>query len=74
MPASFRHHLVGKTLRNICYCDIARTRCVGKSMIKRTFFINQRIEYYLNNTIILRPLTPHMMPRYTHKMAVVSWP
>jgi len=30
-------------------------------------FINQRIECYLNNTIILRPLTPHIMPCYTHK-------
>jgi len=24
--------------------------------------INQRIEYYLNNTITLRPLSPHIMP------------
>jgi len=30
-------------------------------------FINQRIEYYLNNTINLRPLTPHIMTCYTHK-------
>ena len=37
-------------------------------------FINQRIECYLNNTITLRPLTPHIMPCYTHKMAIVSWP
>ena len=37
-------------------------------------FINQRIEYYLNITITLRPLTPHIMPCYTHKMAIVSWP
>ena len=37
-------------------------------------FINQRIECYLNNTINLRPLTPHIMPWYTHKMAIVSWP
>jgi len=26
----------------------------------------------LNNTINLRPLTPHIMLRYTHKMAIVS--
>ena len=26
----------------------------------------------LNDTINLRPLTPHIMPRYTHKMAIVS--
>jgi len=37
-------------------------------------FINQRIECYLNNTINLRPLSPHIMPWYTHKMAIVSWP
>jgi len=24
MPASFRRHLVGKTLRNVCHCDIAK--------------------------------------------------
>jgi len=35
--------------------------------------INQRIECYLNNTITLRSLTPHIMPCYTHKMAIVSW-
>jgi len=23
MPAGFRHHLVDKTLRNVCYSDIA---------------------------------------------------
>ena len=37
-------------------------------------FINWRIEFYLNNTINLRPLTPHIMPSYTHEMAIVSWP
>jgi len=36
--------------------------------------INQRIECYLNNTINLRHLTPHIMWCYTHKMAIVSWP
>ena len=24
MPAVFRRHLVGKTLRNLCYCDAAQ--------------------------------------------------
>jgi len=37
-------------------------------------FINQRIEFYMNNTITLRHSTPHIMPSYTHKMAIVSWP
>ena len=23
MPAGFRRHFVGKTLRNVCYCDVA---------------------------------------------------
>jgi len=37
-------------------------------------FLNQLIEFYLNNTINRRPLTPHIMSCYTHKMAIVSWP
>ena len=36
--------------------------------------INKRIECYLNNTINLRPLTSHIMPSYTHKLAIISWP
>jgi len=35
-------------------------------------FINQRIELCLNITINLRPLTPRIMPYYTHKMATAS--
>jgi len=37
-------------------------------------FITQRIEFYLNNTINFRPLTPQIMPYYTHKVAILSWP
>jgi len=37
MRADFRRRLVGKTLRSICYCDIAQIRFVGKVMIIRTF-------------------------------------
>jgi len=74
MPAGFRRHLVGKTLINVFPSDIAEIRFVGKLMSIQTFFINQRIECYLNNTINLRPLTPHIMPCYTHKMAIVLWP
>jgi len=37
-------------------------------------FINQRIEFYLYNAISLQFLTPHIMPCYTHTMAIVSWP
>jgi len=29
MPAIFRRHLVGKTVRNVCHCDIAEIRFVG---------------------------------------------
>ena len=68
---------MGRTLRNVCHCGIAEIRFVGKLVIIQTFVINQRIEFYLNNTN-LRPLTPHIMPCYrggaTHEMAVVSWP
>ena len=30
------------------------------------------IQLYLNNTINRRRLTPHIMPCYNHKMAIVS--
>jgi len=71
MLAGFRRHLVGKTLINVFHWDIAEIRFVGK---RTDIFINQRIECYLNNTINVRPLTPHVMPCYTHKVAIVSWP
>jgi len=71
---SYRHKkalLVGKTLTNVFHCDIAEIRFVGKLVIIQTY---QRIECHLSNTVNLRPLTPHIMPRYTRIMAVVSWP
>ena len=64
MPAGFRRHLVGKTQKNAGYCNIAEIRFIGKLVI----------EYCLNNTINLSPLTSHIMPGYIHKMAIVSWP
>ena len=36
--------------------------------------MNQKIECYANNATNTCPLTPHIMPCYTHKMAIVSWP
>jgi len=33
----FRRHLVGKTLRNVCHCDIPCIRFVGKLTITWTF-------------------------------------
>jgi len=37
MPAGFRRHLVGKTLRNNFHCHIAEMRFVGKLVIIQTF-------------------------------------
>ena len=37
-------------------------------------FWNQLIQFRLNNTLNLRPLSPHIIPCYTHKMATASWP
>jgi len=37
MPAGFRRHLVGKTLRNNFLYDIAEIRFVGKLLIIQTF-------------------------------------
>jgi len=45
MPAGFRRHFVGKTLINVCHCDTAEIRFVGKLMIMETFLVNQRIEF-----------------------------
>jgi len=48
MPDGFRRHLVGKTLRNVCHCDIAERRFVGKLVIIYGLtFVNQRIEFYV---------------------------
>jgi len=37
MPVGFRCHLVGKTLINVFYYDIAAIRFVGKLVIIQTF-------------------------------------
>jgi len=76
MPAGFRRHLVGKTLINVfIVISLENTlRFVDKVVNHTDVFVNQRIECYLNNTINLRPLTPHIMPCYTHKMTIVWWP
>jgi len=36
-------------------------------------FVNQLIQFYVNTSINPRLLTPHIMPSYTHNMAIVSW-
>ena len=33
MLAGFQHHLVGKTLVNVCHCDIPKILFVGKIVI-----------------------------------------
>jgi len=73
MPVNFRRHLVGKTLINVSHYDIAEIRFVGQLVIT-DIFINRRLECYINNTKNLRLLTPYIVPCYTHKMAIVSWP
>jgi len=35
-------------------------------------FLNQLIQFYLNNTLNFRPLTPRIVPCYTHKMVIVD--
>jgi len=40
MPAGFRRHLVGKTLRNVFHCDIAEIRFAGKLVIIQTFSLD----------------------------------
>jgi len=37
MPAGFRRHLVGKTLRTDFHCDVAEIHFVGKLVIIQTF-------------------------------------
>jgi len=46
MPAIFRRRLVGKTVRNVCHCDIVEIRFVGKLSDHTDIFINRRIELY----------------------------
>ena len=72
MPAGFRCHLVGKALRNVCYCAVTYMRFIGRLMISVDVFLNLLVKFYLNNTVILHPLSPHIRRSYTHKMASVS--
>ena len=69
MPAGFRGHLVGKTLEKrlpLWYrLNTLRWLCNDHTDI----FVNQKVDFYFNNMINLRPLTPHIRPCYTHKMA-----
>jgi len=44
-PASFRRHLVGKTLRYF-YCDITLIRFVSKLIDHTNIFLNQLIQFF----------------------------
>jgi len=44
MAAAFRRHVVGKTQRPLCYCDIAYMRFVGKLMIIWAFSYTKLIQ------------------------------
>ena len=35
-------------------------------------FLIKLVKFYLNNMVNLHQLTLHIMPSYTHKMAIVS--
>jgi len=72
MPAGFRRHLVGKTPRNVCNPDVHLNTLCRQVDDHVGIFLNQLITFYLNNMVNLYQLTPHIMPSYTHKMAIVS--
>jgi len=71
MPAGLRRHLVGKTLRNVCHCDIALLAVKYHTDI----FVNQRIKFYLNNAINLCPLLRtlcHVIPTNGDRVVVID--
>ena len=68
MPAGFRCHLVVKLLEMFVIVLSIKYAFGGKLMIRWTFFLKYLVKFYLNNTVNLHPLTPHITPSYTHKM------
>ena len=36
--------------------------------------LSKLVLFYLNNALNVCPLTPQIIPCYTHKMAIASWP
>ena len=72
MPAGFRRHLVGKTLKNAGYYNTAEIRFIVKLVVVWAFLETDWFKFYVNNSINLRLLAPHIMPSYTHNMAIVS--
>ena len=72
MPAGFRRHLVGKTLKNAGYYNTAEIRFIVKLVVVWAFLKTDRFKFYVNNSINLRPLASHIMPSYTHNVAIAS--
>jgi len=65
MPAGFRRHFVGKTL--ICFLLWYRLNTLCWSVNDhRDVALDHLIQFYLNNALNLRPLTPHIMLCYSH--------
>ena len=60
MPAGFRRRLLGKTLINVFYVISLGWQASDHVDI----FINQWIEFYLNNTVNPRQLTPQLVMLY----------
>ena len=69
MPAGFRQLLIGKTLRNVTLLSLKYALSVG--WWSREHFLKLLVKFYLNNTVNIHPLTPHIMPSYIHRTA---WP
>jgi len=58
MPADFRRHFVGKTLRNVSCCDYRLNTLCWSVSDSSEIVLDYMIQYYLNNAINLHPLTP----------------
>ena len=73
MPAGFRRHFAGKTLRNVF--TVTLKYAFWQASDHTDIFVNQRIESYLNNTINPRPLAVHRLCHVIPtKWQIVSWP
>ena len=56
MPAGFRCHLVGKTLRNVCYSAVTEICFVCRLADHVDIFW---LDFCFNNVVNLHLLTPH---------------
>ena len=74
MPAGFRRAILWVKLLEMFFTAISLNTLCWQAIDHTDIFINQRIECHANNIVNLRRLPPHIMPRYTHKMTIASWP